>query len=122
MNVEHVGIYACDSAALAEWYAKTLELSEVRRIEKEGRPPVVFLQGDRGAVIEILPTDATPAARDLNSPGFTHLGIVVEDLFAHGERLAGLGVELWGVRDTSNGWKIGYVNDPEGNVLELIQR
>lgn len=122
MNVEHVGIYACNSAALAEWYVSAVGLKEVRRIEKEGRPPVVFLKGEQGAVLEILPTDAAPAERDLKRPGFTHLGILVADLGEEQERLAGLGIELWGVRDTSNGWRIGYFNDPEGNILELIQR
>jgi catechol 2,3-dioxygenase-like lactoylglutathione lyase family enzyme len=122
MNVEHVGIYARDSVALAEWYAKALGLREIRRIEREDRPPVVFLTGEDGAVVEILPTDAMPTKRDLHCPGFTHLGIVVSDLDAEERRLAGLGIELWGVRATSNGWKIGYLRDPEGNVLELVQR
>lgn len=122
MNVEHVGIYAQDSATLAGWYASILGLKELRRIEKEGHAPVVFLQGEAGAVVEVLPTDVAPAERDLKRPGFTHLGIVVDDLDAQQERLAALGVELWGVRATSNGWKIGYFNDPEGNILELVQR
>ena len=122
MNIEHVGIYARDSSALANWYASALGLKEIRRIEKEGRPPVVFLQGERGAVVEILPTDAAPAERDLTCPGYTHLGIVVDDLDAEGERLSGLGVELRGIRETSNGWRIGYLDDPEGNILELVQR
>jgi catechol 2,3-dioxygenase-like lactoylglutathione lyase family enzyme len=122
MNVEHVGIYAQDSAALAGWYAKALELKELRRIEKEGRPPIVFLRGEKGAVVEILPTDTAPIEQDLKRPGITHLGIVVEDLDAQQERLAGIGVKMWGIRATSNGWKIGYFHDPEGNILELIQR
>jgi catechol 2,3-dioxygenase-like lactoylglutathione lyase family enzyme len=122
MNVEHVGIYARDPSALAEWYARVVGLKEVRRIEKEGRPPVVFLQGEEGAAIEILPTDAAPADRDFMRPGYSHLGIVVEDLDAEEERLAGLGVELKGIRATSNGWRIGYFDDPEGNTLELVQR
>jgi len=122
MKVEHVGIYAQDTAKLSEWYARVLGLSERRRIEKEGRPPIVFLGGETGAVVEILPTETAPAARDLTCPGFTHLGIAVDDLDAERERLAALGVEMWGVRATSNGWKIGYFNDPEGNILELVQR
>jgi catechol 2,3-dioxygenase-like lactoylglutathione lyase family enzyme len=122
MNVEHIGIYAQDSAALASWYAKVLGLNEIRRIGKEGRPPVVFLQGESGAVVEVLPTDGPPVQRDLKSPGFAHLGIAVADLEAERGRLAGFNVELWGIRATSNGWKIGYFNDPEGNVLELVQR
>lgn len=122
MNVEHVGIYAQDSAELADWYSKALELNELYRIEKEGRPPVVFLRGETGAVVEILPTDAAPVERDLKCPGFTHLGIVIDDFDAQQERLAGLGVEMWGIRATGNGWKIGYFNDPAGNILELVQR
>jgi len=123
MHIEHIGIYARDSAALASWYANTLDLQEVRRIERgEGKPPVVFLQGASGVVVEILPTDAADTGRELNSPGFTHLGIVVEDIDAHVARLATLGIEVKGVRSTSNGWTIGYFNDLEGNILELVQR
>jgi catechol 2,3-dioxygenase-like lactoylglutathione lyase family enzyme len=122
VNIEHIGIYAKDSAALADWYAKSLLLDEVRRIEKEGRPPVVFLKGASDVVIEILPTSESAVPRELSTPGFTHLGIVVDDLGAEQARLAELGVEMWGIRATSNGWKIGYFHDPEGNTLELIQR
>lgn len=122
MNIEHIGIYATDSAALADWYARALKLDEVQRIEKEGRPPVVFLKGESGAVVEILPTGEAASQKELTAPGFTHLGIVVDDLDGEQKRLEKLGVEMWGIRSTSNGWKIGYFNDPEGNTLELIQR
>lgn len=124
MNVEHIGVYAKDSAALAAWYADVLQLREVDRIGKEGRPPVVFLQGDHGAVVEILPADEGEACaeRGLKAPGFTHLGIVVEDIEGEIKRLAARGVEVWGVRSTSNGWTIGYFYDPERNILELVER
>ena len=123
MNIEHVGIYAQDSHALATWYMKALQLHETRRIERgEGKPPVVFLQGDCGAVVEILPTDAAALQRELNAPGFTHLGIAVESMDTHVARLAELGIEVKGIRSTSNGWTIGYFNDPEGNILELVER
>lgn len=122
MNIEHIGIYAKDSDGLAKWYAKSLRLDEVRRIEKDGRPPVVFLKGTSEVVVEILPTSESAVARELSTPGFTHLGIVVDDLDAEQARLAELGVDMWGIRSTSNGWKIGYFRDPEGNTLELIQR
>jgi len=50
------------------------------------------------------------------------LGLLVEDFAAFEQRLKAHNVKLWGVRTTSHGWKIGYFNDPEGNVLEIIQR
>lgn len=122
MNLEHVGIYAQDSAKLARWYRDVLELRVIREIVKEGRPPIVFLQGAAGVVIEILPTSAAPVERNVSCPGYTHLGIDVKDFDAEKVRLSALGIDLWGVRETSNGWTIGYFKDPEGNILELIQR
>ena len=123
MHIEHVGIYAHDTAILADWYARVLELQEVRRIERgAGKPPVVFLQGEAGVVVELLPTDEQNCPRSLSSPGFTHLGIIVNDIDDRIKRLAELGIEVSGVRSTSNGWTIGYFNDPEGNILELVQR
>lgn len=122
MNLEHIGIYARNPAQLAKWYADVLDLKEVLRIEKEGRPPVVFLQGETGAIVEILPTDAAGVERDLKCPGFTHVGIAVDDFGAQQQRLAKIGVEVTNIRSTSNGWQIGYLHDPEGNILELVQR
>jgi len=122
MNIEHVGLYARDPAALATWYCDVLDLREISRIERPDRPPVIFLQGERGAVLEILPTDAALVDRHLNDPGYTHLGIPVRDFHATRERLARRGVDLHGVRTTSNGWTIGYFSDPEGNLLELLER
>jgi len=122
MNIEHVGVYSKDPAALAVWYATVIGLKELRRIEREGRPPVLFLGGENGVILEILPTDASGGERVLVSLGHSHLGIAVADLDAERKRLAGCGIELEGVRKTSNGWRIGYFKDPEGNTLELIQR
>jgi len=123
MHIEHIGVYAKDTAGLAGWYANALQLREVRRIERgDGRMPVLFLQGEDGAVVEFLPTDETADRRELKSPGFTHLGIVVDDLNEEVARLKSLGVEVRDIRETSNGWTIGYFDDPEGNILELVQR
>lgn len=122
MNIEHVGVYANDTEVLSIWYKHTLGMRETHRIEKAGRPPVVFLQGETGAIVEFLPTSELKRERALNCPGYSHLGIVVENIDQEIGRLAGLGVDVKGVRSTSNGWTIGYFDDPEGNTLELIQR
>ena len=122
MNIEHIGLYATDSAMLADWYRDVLGLRVTSRIEKAGRLPVVFLQGADGAILEILPTQTADGDRGLDRPGFTHLGLPVANLDAEKVRLEGHGVEVFGIRSTSNGWTIGYLRDPEGNILELIQR
>ncbi|MBW2121499.1 MAG: VOC family protein [Deltaproteobacteria bacterium] len=122
MRVEHLGIYANDSEGLSRWYREKLGFSVVRKLEKEGRPPIYFLEGEGGWQIEILPSPSPPHKRELTDPGYSHVGLVVEDF----DRTAGLlqskGISLHDVRDTSNGWKIGYFEDPEGNRLEIVYR
>ena len=122
MHAEHVGVYARDPVALANWYIETLGFAVVRTLEKEGRPPIYFLQAEQGLVIEILPTGASPQARELSDPGYSHIGLVVEDFDQTAAVLASKGVSLSNVRQTSNGWTIGYFDDPEGNKLEVVYR
>lgn len=122
MKLEHFGIYARDTEALANWYINTLGFRVVRTLEKEGRPPIYFLAASEGGEIEILPTQEPHAERSLNQGGFSHIGLIIDDFAAVEANLDKKGICLEGVRDTSNGWKIGYLQDPEGNVLEIVRR
>ena len=122
MYAEHVGIYAGDPVKLAHWYIETLGFEVVRTLEKEGRPPIYFLKGNQGMVIEILPTAATRSSRELSDPGYSHIGLIVEDFDQAASSLQSKGVSLSNVRQTSNGWTIGYFDDPEGNRLEIVYR
>ncbi|MBA7637876.1 hypothetical protein ES703_45525 [subsurface metagenome] len=122
MIPEHIGIYAHDSVGLSKWYSEKLGFSVIRTLEKEGRPPVFFMKGEEGLIIEILPTSGSPIERKLNDPGFSHLGLVVEDFDQTVSSLESRGLDIHDVRQTSNGWKIGYFEDPEGNRLEIVYR
>jgi catechol 2,3-dioxygenase-like lactoylglutathione lyase family enzyme len=122
MNAEHIGIYARDSSRLSRWYIDNLDFSIIRTLEKEGRPPIFFLQGAKGLVIEILPTGSSQHPRELTEPGYSHIGIVVDNFDQAAASLKSKGITLRDVRSTSNGWTIGYFDDPEGNRLELVHR
>jgi catechol 2,3-dioxygenase-like lactoylglutathione lyase family enzyme len=122
MNAEHIGIYAGDPSALCLWYVEKLGFSVVRSLEKEGRPPIFFVQGEDGMVIEILPSTGPRPPRQLMDPGYSHIGLVVADFDQAAARLASHGVPVHDARSTSNGWTIGYFEDPEGNQLEIVYR
>jgi len=122
MRIEHVGLYARDPQALAEWYERCVGLRVIRRLEKEGRPPIFFLAGEGDGQIEVLPTDAPRIDREIASPGLSHVGLVVDSFDEVQRRLEDVGVALTGIRETSKGWKIGYLTDPEGNTLEIVHR
>jgi len=93
----------------------------VRRLEKEGALPSSSWPRTRWE-IEILPTTEPRVDRTLNQAGFSHIGFIVEDFAVVEANLDEKGIRLEGVRDTSNGWKIGYLNDPEGNTIEFVRR
>ena len=122
MNAEHIGLYAADTTGLSNWYMGKLGFTLVRTLEKEGRPPIYFLKGEKGMVIEILPTSSSRTARQLSDPGYSHIGLVVDDFEQATLLLQSRGVSVQDVRQTSNGWTIGYFDDPEGNRLEIIHR
>jgi catechol 2,3-dioxygenase-like lactoylglutathione lyase family enzyme len=122
MNAEHIGIYAQDTAGLSQWYVENLGFKVVRTLEKEGRPPIFFLQAEEGLAIEILPTNSPRAERQLSDPGYSHIGLVVDDFNEVVTSLQAKGVVVQDIRTTTNGWTIGYFNDPEGNRLEMVYR
>ena len=122
MKLEHFGIYAHDTRALADWYADILAFRIVRTLEKEGRPPIFFLAAEEGGEIEILPTQEAHIERALTQGGFSHLGLIIDSFETTEAHLNSKGIRLEGVRETSNGWKIGYLQDPEGNKIELVRR
>jgi glyoxylase I family protein len=122
VNAEHIGIYAHDPACLSEWYIDKLGFTVVRTLEKEGRPPILFLQGEAGMVIEILPSTSPRPDRGLMDPGYSHIGLLVSDFEQAVASLQSSGVSVHDARSTSNGWTIGYFEDPEGNQLEIVYR
>lgn len=122
MNPEHVGIYAEDVEALKNWYCDTLGFTVTRKLERPGRPPVYFLSKEEGLAIEILPTNNKRRERGLEDPGYSHIALIVDNFDEVESYLGSKGILLSGVRVTGAGWKIGYFKDPEGNVLEVVQR
>jgi catechol 2,3-dioxygenase-like lactoylglutathione lyase family enzyme len=122
MRIEHIGIYAHDTEALSKWYENVLKMRVVRKLEKEGRPPIFFLKGESETELEILPASQKEFTRELSDPGYSHLGIVVENFEEVVQYLQDRGVKVEGVRTTTNGWTIGYFTDPEGNRLEIVYR
>jgi len=123
MTLEHIGIYARDVEALKNWYCDVLKLKVIRKLEKPGRPPIYFLAGEGGGlIVELLPTNAERKGRELMDPGYSHIALEIDDFDEVESYLKSKGVELFGVRMTSVGWKIGYFKDPEGNIIEIVKR
>lgn len=133
MQIDHVGLNVANLAAQADWYAKAFDLRQAKPFTVE---PLdlrgLFLTNQEGFAIELLerkgsgrtqaPAQSVPEA--LLSEGFSHLCFRVRNVAEVHQKLLSLGAaEIMSVRPAPEpGVTMSYVSDPEGNLIELIDR
>ncbi len=129
---DHVGLNVADLAAMTRWYTEALDL----KIEFEfSLPDVAFsgamLASARGYRIELLhragnrpglqPTDPVDAAL---RRGYGHFALDVADVDVMYDGLVAAGAsDRMSPRPSPEpGVRMAYVADPEGNLIELLDR
>lgn len=121
-SVEHMAIAAKNPADLAGWYRDTLGFEVV----VDGGPKGIWFVGPlgAGATIEIIPaSEAAPVDRARNDPGWSHLAFTVADFNTAHQALVGKGIQFQGEpRQQGDGSWIAFFPDPDGNVLQIVQR
>ena len=116
-GVEHVGMVVSDTAGLARWYETMFGATIASR--SSDNPPIIFLRFAGGSLIELVPGTA-PAA---NPSDHVHLSLSVDVLQTAIEELLGAGVEVEkGPFDAYEGSPVVFFRDPEGNLLQLVER
>ena len=133
-----------DMERALRFYRDVLGLSEQRNMVLEGdlvsqltgfenaRVHVVYLGNDMRHAVELVqflePPVVEGAAPARNRVGTAHLGIIVDDVDAFYEDLSERGMEFVNPPalrpDAVYPWarKVCYLYDPDGNLLELIER
>lgn len=112
-GIEHTGIAARDTHALAAWYIRMFDAKTLMTTPSGN----YFLAFADGSMIEIY------AATEFNTPkgnlqhGMRHLCFTVVDFKAERDRFLAEGVEAFTVSDNAF-----FFYDPEGNVLHFVER
>jgi lactoylglutathione lyase len=132
-RLDHVGLNVADLAAAEEWY--TNAFGYVRelalRVEAFGLDIVMLLHPLAGDRLELLHRPGSRAGlRAANPPeavlteGFGHLAFDVTGLDTEYDRLLGLGARpvVTPRPSPEPGVRMAFVADPEGNLLELLDR
>ncbi len=99
-----------------------LELTEEHRLDD---CTLYFLTDkETNTQIELTYNDETPKDGYTNGNAFGHFAFYCEDLNKFTEKLNALGYKyLYEPFDlTGNGSKIAFLNDPDGNEIELIEK
>ena len=119
-GIDHPAIAADDVETLSKWYCDVLGYKVFAKTDK----PIYIVEAPDGTYIEIMPKDETlRPERTVCTPGWSHLALRVSDMDAAMEALDGHGVEWLGDEfGAVGGGRIRNFNDPEGNLLQIVQR
>ena len=133
MRLDHVGVNVADLDAAEQWYCAAFGLrAELRvRIDAVELDIAMLVHPELGHRVELLhrsgladgPYPAHPAAAAL-LPGFSHVAFDVQRLDAEHARLLGLGARevMTPQASPEPGVRMSYLADPEGNLVELVER
>ena len=120
IGIDHPALAADDVVKLTQWYCDVLGYEVFAKSER----PVFIIKAPDGTYIEMMPKDETTRPeRTMRTPGWSHLALRVSDIDAAMAELDKFGVAWMGADfDALGGGRIRNMTDPEGNVIQIIQR
>ena len=137
MSLDHVAITVKDLSRTVDFYSEVFGFSVLKRKEKPelGIAYAVLQAGEVTlelmAPLEGPPLRQTPvgygmegiATKLREEAGLNHLSIRVKDLEKTCEELRSKGVGILAeLKPTGGGSKLAFITDPEGSLIELIER
>ena len=117
LGLEHTAIASPDPAGLAQWYVDHLGFHINYNYEV-----YYFVKAPNGTMLEIIPSEGEAAPNTPKTRGIRHLAIAVEDFDAAREQLRAAGVQFLGEPYETQGNRLVFFADRDGNILHLIQR
>ncbi|MDR1865921.1 MAG: VOC family protein [Bacteroidales bacterium] len=119
-GIDHPALAAKDVESLTKWYCEVLGYEVFARTEK----PVYIIKAPDGTYIEMMPHDGSERPhRNVCTPGWSHLAFRVADMDAAIAALDGHHVS-WEAPEFEavGGGRIRNFFDPEGNMVQIVQR
>lgn len=119
IGIEHIGIFSNNTDALKDWYIKMFDW----KVVYDNGKGTYFLKADDGSMIEFVKTDIDGGKHDMKATGIRHIAISVDNFDELVKKLNDYGVTVL-TEAAVNAKGIGtmFFEDPDGNVLHLINR
>jgi glyoxylase I family protein len=121
-TVEHLGLPARDTVALKDWYARMLGANVL--FSNDQTPPAFLLALPGRIMIEIYGGDSSlPQTSNNKLNGWRHVALRVDSLAAAKAELEQRGLQFTEeMKPAAGGGKVLFFQDPEGNLLHLVER
>jgi glyoxylase I family protein len=121
ISLEHIGLPAQAPVALRDWYERALGATRIFT-DPKGTSCLLELAG--GAMIEIYPGDSALKETANNKlSGWRHVALRVDSIDQAKAELERRGVQFAGQPGpAAGGGRVLFFQDPEGNLLHLVER
>ena len=116
-GLEHTAIASPDPRRLAQWYVDHLGFHI--NFEYAGN---YFVKAPNGTMLEIIPSEGERTPQAMKSPGIRHLAIAVDSFDAAHEDLKAKSVNFLTEAFTTQGNRLVFFSDADGNIVHLIER
>ncbi len=116
-GLEHTAIASPDPLRLAQWYVHHLGFHI--NFEYAGN---YFVKAPNGTMLEIIPSEGERTPQAMKSPGIRHLAIAVDSFDAAHEDLKSKSVNFLTEAFTTQGNRLVFFSDADGNIIHLIER
>lgn len=116
-GLEHTAIASPHPAQLAQWYVDHLGFRI--NFEYGGN---FFVKAPNGSLLEIIPSEGERAPQTLKDPGIRHLAIAVDDFDLAHQQLKSKAVKFLAEPYETQGNRLVFFEDGDGNFVHLIQR
>ena len=117
IGLEHTALASPDPKKLADWYCEYLGFHI-----NFTYGPFFFVKASNGTMLEIIPSEGERPVTGLKTPGISHLAIEVTDFDAATADLRAKGVKIVVEPYETQGNRLVFFEDGDGNLLHLIKR
>ena len=110
-NINHITYNVRDKDAALRWYEEVLGLKQIPKMVNSDH--LYWLQLPSGAMVHIIENPEAPSAPS------HHTAFEVDDIEASRDYFLDQGVETTEIQTRNDGQRAFYINDPDGNRIEL---
>jgi lactoylglutathione lyase len=113
-NINHITSPVKAKEAALKWYQDILGLKQIPKMVNSEH--LYWLQLPSGAMVHIIENPDAP------SEPSHHSAFEVDDIEAARDALIGKGIETTEIQTRNDGQKAFYLNDPDGNRIEICTK
>ena len=119
----HVALRTADVERIVRWYDDAFGAKRVFHARRDGeRQELMFLEFHKGQYIEIFTNGKPHEAPPAEAIGYQHFCLIVDDIDETLKHLATMNVRPQRpAREGRSHYRIAFINDPDGNLIELMQ-